>query len=176
MVLNSRVEPVRSDIDKCGARAPFVEKDKQHSEPRIDGDAPDTFEFAVQFMRSQPAVERVALEQGDPPVRDSPHLRVKPVVAALESRIENNVHALRSEEREGNLPTLPRRRASRAQRRIFFSVTSSPARSISASSSFFGMTTRSSLAASFLGMVIVAIHLQHTTWACFHACGRGDRK
>jgi hypothetical protein len=96
-------------------------------------------------------------------VRDSPYLRVEPLVATLESRIENDVHALRSEESGGNFPALPRRRASRAQRTIFFSVTSSPARSMSASSSFLGIMTKSSFPARVLGIVMVAmLPIYHT--------------
>jgi hypothetical protein len=111
----------------------------------------------MQFMRSQTPVQRVLLGQGDSLVRDSLYLRVEPLVATLESRIENDAHALRSEESGGNFPAFPRRRASRAQRKIFFLVTSSPARSMSASNSFFGIMTKSSLPARVFGIVMVAM-------------------
>ena len=145
------------DVDECDAFALVVKENEQNAVPGIYGKTPNVLQLAVQMMRMKPRIKRIATEDGDLLVRKELYSPIKSFVAALKERVENDLHAFRSAESGGSFPALPRRRASRAQRKISFSVTTRSARSISASSSFFGMTTRSSLGASFFGMVVVAI-------------------
>lgn len=144
------------DVDKRGAVTRVIEEDEQNAVPGVYGKAPNVLQLSVQLMRMKPRIERIAAEDGDLLVRKELYSPIKSFVAALKERVENDLHAFRSAESGGSFPALPRRRASRAQRKMSFSVTTRSARSISSSSSFFGMTTRSSLGASFFGIVIVA--------------------
>jgi len=166
LMLVSLVNQVVSDIEKEDFDSLIIRELEEDAVASVNREAPVVLEYTVKWMCFQARIERIASKHSNPLFCGSLNLRVKVSVVSLKSSAVVDCHSSRRDVSVGSFPARWRRLASRDRWSMSCSRTSAPARAINASSSFLGITTRSSLPASFLGMVIVAITLSISY--CFH--------
>jgi hypothetical protein len=141
----------------------LIKKLKQYPVPLVDRKTPLFFELPVKTMRVKARVKHVAPEKSNVLIGKPLQLGIQILVTATIPRMEVNRHAAYAYASFANMPARRSFFASRDQRNTSCSVTGRPARAISSSSSFLGITTRSPLLASFLGIVMVAMRLLYHT-------------
>jgi len=134
-----------------------IQKFKENPISSMHGKAAKPLELAVQTVRSEALMEWIAAKEHNLRLGGPLDLWVEALVAASEPLGVVDSHNRRKEVSLGSFPARCSCLASWDHRSTSCSVTALSARAIRAPSSFFGITTRSSLPASFLGMVIVAI-------------------